>query len=192
MTREERGTAVYAAIPTLYEGVQYRSRLEAKWAAFFDLLGWQHQYEPFDLNGWIPDFLLPGKCPVLVEVKPVQCRDGAICNEMVEAAAGFDGDLMLAGCVTPILEPTLVEGVAIGWLYEGSSTSITWGCGWGSAVLGDFRSAGARFGLCHDIGSYADRITGSHIGDACFHESTTRKARRAWAIAGNLVQWKAA
>ena len=28
-----------AAIPTLYRGRQYRSRLEAKWAAFFDLAG---------------------------------------------------------------------------------------------------------------------------------------------------------
>lgn len=28
-----------AAIPTRYRGRLYRSRLEAKWAAFFDLLG---------------------------------------------------------------------------------------------------------------------------------------------------------
>ncbi|MEA2669684.1 MAG: hypothetical protein QOJ33_2618, partial [Chloroflexota bacterium] len=29
------------AIPTTYDGVNFRSRLEAKWAAFFDLLGWR-------------------------------------------------------------------------------------------------------------------------------------------------------
>jgi hypothetical protein len=26
------------AIPTIYQGVEYRSRLEARWAAFFDLV----------------------------------------------------------------------------------------------------------------------------------------------------------
>jgi hypothetical protein len=181
-----------ASIPTLYEGVQYRSRLEAKWAAFFDLLGWTHQYEPFDLDGWIPDFLLPGRCPVLVEVKPITTRDGTICAEMLEAAEGFRGDLMLVGCVVPVVEPNLVEGTAIGWLHETPGTTVGAGCGWGLAVLGDFRGIGGRFGLCHDIGSYADRITGLHDGDHCFHESMEKKARRAWALAGNLVQWKAA
>ena len=44
------------AHPTMYNGVQYRSRLEARWAAFFDLIGWKHEYEPIDLPGWSPDF----------------------------------------------------------------------------------------------------------------------------------------
>jgi len=64
----------------MYAGVQFRSRLEARWAAFFDLLGWKWEYEPFDLQGYIPDFLLhvpkyAGVCwlttdTLLVEVKP--------------------------------------------------------------------------------------------------------------------------
>ena len=59
-------------IPTVYKGRQYRSRLEARWAAFFDLLGWRYEYEPFDRRGWTPDFLiLGGRDEVLVEVKPV-------------------------------------------------------------------------------------------------------------------------
>lgn len=48
----------FAAIPTMYAGVQFRSRLEARWAAFFDLVGWKWEYEPFDLEGYIPDFRL--------------------------------------------------------------------------------------------------------------------------------------
>lgn len=47
----------------------YRSRLEARWAAFFDRLGWPHEYKPFDLGAWSPDFLLPD-LHVLVEIKP--------------------------------------------------------------------------------------------------------------------------
>ncbi len=69
------------AIPTKYAGVQFRSRLEAKWASFFDLLGWKWDYEPIDLNGYIPDFIvrrpmmssedIPGlNDPFLIEVKP--------------------------------------------------------------------------------------------------------------------------
>lgn len=65
--------------PTMYNGVQYRSRLEARWAAFFDLVGWTHEYEPIDLPGWSPDFRVVFPCghsecngshSLLVEVKP--------------------------------------------------------------------------------------------------------------------------
>ena len=67
------------AHPTKYNGVQYRSRLEARWAAFFDLIEWKHEYEPIDLPGWVPDFRVEWACrhsecdgshSLLVEVKP--------------------------------------------------------------------------------------------------------------------------
>lgn len=47
-----------------------RSRLEARWAAFFDLIGWSWVYEPYDTGDWIPDFLVQGTSPFLVEVGP--------------------------------------------------------------------------------------------------------------------------
>lgn len=60
------------AIPTLYRDVMFRSRLEATWAAYFDLVGVAWEYEPFDLEGWAPDFLLRvGGFEILAEVKPV-------------------------------------------------------------------------------------------------------------------------
>ncbi|MBX5010876.1 hypothetical protein HJB67_13015 [Rhizobium lentis] len=60
------------AIPTIYNNVQFRSRLEARWAAFFDLSGIEWDYEPFDLDGWTPDFLLrAGGVDMLSEVKPI-------------------------------------------------------------------------------------------------------------------------
>ncbi len=67
------------AIPTKYAGVQFRSRLEARWAAFFDLLGWRWEYEPIDLAGYIPDFIVTGflgrgRQDILVEVKPITER----------------------------------------------------------------------------------------------------------------------
>lgn len=58
-------------IPTRRAGVQFRSRLEARWSLFFDLLGWPWEYEPLDLDGYIPDFVvLFPFAPLLIEVKP--------------------------------------------------------------------------------------------------------------------------
>ena len=65
--------------PTKYRGTLFRSRLEARWAAFFDLAGWKWEYEPLDLHGWTPDFFVEFRCghsdcspthSLLVEVKP--------------------------------------------------------------------------------------------------------------------------
>ena len=52
-------------IQTFYKGYRFRSRLEARWAVFFDACGVKWEYEPegFDLgNGlyYLPDFLLHG------------------------------------------------------------------------------------------------------------------------------------
>lgn len=53
------------AIETVYNGYRFRSRLEARWAVFFDALGVEYEYEKegYDLGeaGWyLPDFWLPG------------------------------------------------------------------------------------------------------------------------------------
>ena len=52
------------AIETHYNGYRFRSRLEAKWAVYFDALGIEYEYEPegFVLPGgetYLPDFYLP-------------------------------------------------------------------------------------------------------------------------------------
>ena len=52
------------AIETVYNGYRFRSRLEARWAVFFDACGIKYQYEPegFQLDDgtyYLPDFYLP-------------------------------------------------------------------------------------------------------------------------------------
>ena len=52
-------------IETVYKGYRFRSRLEARWAVFFDACGvdWEYEPEGYDLgNGlrYLPDFLLHG------------------------------------------------------------------------------------------------------------------------------------
>ena len=59
-------------IETEYAGHRFRSRLEARWAVFFDTLGveWQYEAEGYEIDGrrYLPDFLLP-KQRAFVEVK---------------------------------------------------------------------------------------------------------------------------
>jgi hypothetical protein len=52
------------AIDTLYKGVYFRSRTEARWAVFFDALGirWEYEKEGYDLGDgiyYLPDFWFP-------------------------------------------------------------------------------------------------------------------------------------
>jgi hypothetical protein len=58
-------------IETSYQGCRFRSRLEARWAVFFDAMGIAWQYEPqgYVVNGipYLPDFLLD--CGSWVEVR---------------------------------------------------------------------------------------------------------------------------
>jgi hypothetical protein len=62
------------AIETIYKGYRFRSRLEARWAVFFDALNWRYEYEleGFDLGSvwYLPDFYL-SDYDLWVEIKPV-------------------------------------------------------------------------------------------------------------------------
>lgn len=69
------------AIETEYNGYRFRSRLEARWAVFFDAMGIKYEYEPEGYEyepeeedgefayRWLPDFRLPDENNLLVEVK---------------------------------------------------------------------------------------------------------------------------
>jgi hypothetical protein len=66
-------TPTIKAIETEYAGCRFRSRLEARWAVFFDQLGiqWQYEVEGLELadgTRYLPDFVLP-KYRTYVEVK---------------------------------------------------------------------------------------------------------------------------
>lgn len=78
------------AIETHYKGYRFRSRLEARWAVFFDALGLQWEYEPegYDLGeaGWyLPDFRVktPQGSDCWYDVKP----KGTASNPKVSAFA---------------------------------------------------------------------------------------------------------
>jgi hypothetical protein len=67
------------AIPWDYDGIPFRSKLEAKWYAVFKLMGLDVQYEPgchvlrwvdgSERNNYLPDFLVSGR---YIEIKPLR------------------------------------------------------------------------------------------------------------------------
>src|SRR5688500_2604834 len=61
------------SIPTDYNGILFRSRLEARWAVFMDALKLEYRYEPKQFRlpsgNYTPDFLLP-QYNVWLEIKP--------------------------------------------------------------------------------------------------------------------------
>lgn len=83
------------AIETQYKGYRFRSRLEARWAVFFDQLGieWQYEIEGFRYDGgyYLPDFYLP-KMGLYVEVKP---DDSAVNQVHLEAMRKADKPILL-------------------------------------------------------------------------------------------------
>lgn len=76
------------AIPTEYKGVTYRSKIEARWAVFFDLAGIRVQYEDeaYELPSgrYLPDFYIP-QLGVFFEVKPDNWEDFTEQGELHEA-----------------------------------------------------------------------------------------------------------
>lgn len=62
------------AIETEYNGYRFRSRLEARWAVFFDAAKIRYEYEPegFEIDDgerYLPDFYLP-QYQLYIEIKP--------------------------------------------------------------------------------------------------------------------------
>ncbi len=96
-------------IPTIgVRGIQFRSRIEAQWAYIFEKLGWNWEYEPIDLEGYIPDFIIKfGDEDILIEIK----GDTNIWKEEVYKPhkekiikSGWKGMFGILGCVYKITE----------------------------------------------------------------------------------------
>jgi hypothetical protein len=112
-----------APIPRFYRGVRYKSSLESYWASYFDVLGWEHEYEPpesgpLNLKGWLPDFWL-ASYRTLVEAKPIWKMDPPVADKLVRAAngAGYKGNLLIVGH-NPLCDLETDEPY-IGWINRG-------------------------------------------------------------------------
>lgn len=86
------------AIETVYDGYRFRSRLEARWAVYFNhaQLKYEYELEGFDVGGvkYLPDFYLP-RFDVHVEVKPTRDLSAAEIRKIVSFAADGGKPLLL-------------------------------------------------------------------------------------------------
>lgn len=68
------------AIDTKYNGYNFRSRLEARWAVFMDTIDVGYEYEPegYNLDGvlYLPDFWIPS-LDCFLEIKPLSPNNKA-------------------------------------------------------------------------------------------------------------------
>lgn len=120
-------TTTATAIQTRYAGCHFRSRLEARWAVFFNTMRipWIYEPEGYELSfrRYLPDFLLP-ECGTFIEVRGDTQRVDL--DELVRIAAELPNTyirpenkyergprLMLLG---PMTNTLLADDGELGWL----------------------------------------------------------------------------
>lgn len=150
-------------IPTTYRSVTFRSRLEARWAAFFDSMNteWLYEYEGFSLPSgrYLPDFWLPS-IRTWIEIKPKDPsdREKLSCEEL--SVATGDRVILLPGPPGFWLRNNTSDG---GYLFHEG-----WDCFYLPCVCNvcgkmgiEYDGRGDRVCRCHTCGeNYCD-----HKGD---------------------------
>lgn len=207
------------SIPTTYKGVNFRSRLEATWAAMFDLLELKWSYEPIDLDGWIPDFVLTvdwnwanvrtemlkctcdyGECPVCDLEEAIWLAESCISYVYVEvkpvrkrdepAAKAAFADMRRNRIRRGLLLGLEPQGQTIGWFSTGDELAAGY--------------IGKREG-CSRPESF-DLVNSSTFGDALCHSwwcdpvddesgyadepPASEELAALWVQAKNEVQWR--
>lgn len=171
-------------IPTWYDGTLYRSRGEARWAVYFDSIGWEWVYEPVDGDGYIPDFLIKGKSPFFIEVKSAT-QEAKYREPIPKIAAGvgqrWGHDILVVGADVVIHGD--VAGILVDFLHGPDDWNTTY----------------AEWVYCPEcVGlRIAATNTGGHMRP-CGHDapkggnSPSGHPQALWKLAGNPVQWKPA
>lgn len=155
------------AIETYYKGYKFRSRLEARWAVFFDSLGIRWEYEPegLNINGvyYLPDFYLPDSHQFF-EVKGVLDSQD---EQKIQA-------LISAGC-----------SVVIGYSNGEFQACDQWGgtsysmANKGSSWLCRCRECGKHW-FMGSGGAYTCLCCGAYNGDGHFNIVMEGEADRIW------------
>lgn len=189
-------------IPTVYKGHRMRSRLEARWAAFFDRARWPWTYEPLDLPGWVPDFAvlrdpplieeLPAAPPaldggqrvtlhdpILVEVKPALNLAALAPHAKRIEGSGTTFAVLLVGALLP-----LGNVPSLGLLKEALRPWILAPLEWCDGPCGG-RLTVRRLG-----GDHRCLLCGTDLRRLCSPDAVSRAARY-WAEAGNDTRWRA-
>jgi hypothetical protein len=185
------------AVQIKYNGVTYRSVLEATWAAFFDAVGWKYDYEPKRYGDWLVDFVIHGHKDIPVEVKPVTVLPGEVAEKIDECVPAIppgdpaslldkteliqsedeDQEVLILG------ESPIFDAGYLGWIREGG-----W---WDKAAFGFWLDGKGMLGFCHNLQNYYDRISGGYDGGCHGNhpavEHVNDYVRRMWRLAENRI-----
>lgn len=184
------------AFPTAYGGAVFRSRLEARWAGFFDLMGWAWQYEPTELPraghaGHVPDLWLEfpsGR--LLVSIKPL----GSI-----EALIGFgqdeieqvetESDWILLGDTPVHLAKLTDESQILGVVSQRSP-----GYDWQPAWLGVCQNPTTlpHFSIQHtvmDFRCYSCGFNPARMNPFGAYRHPESMIQTLWQMTGNTTRW---
>jgi hypothetical protein len=176
-------------IETTINGTLFRSRLEARWAVMFTQLGWDWEYEPFDTEHYIPDFVLLGDCPTLVEVKPATTllEYSQHVDRIDRSLVGHwdDRDVLIVGVHHTFGDP-MWSYPGIGLLGQATGTPHrVWDYGlWHTCAECDCIS------FHHASQSYQSRICGHYEGDHTLGRPAMGLIHNAWAASRNATRWK--
>ncbi len=198
-------------IPTIYNDIQFRSRLEARWACFFDLMNWEWEYEPFDLDGWFPDFLITSQnrqLKTLIEVKPIDTFDFETTRKMITSSKG-EYDLMLLG--SKLLQDNYglyEKALTMGWFFDKTNEdndNLEWNTVeftiWDKNPKFKNVSERYRIGFADCIGDFTCRVTEEHSEGGHFlsykkldnvkdYLEIQKEIQLRWIKAKNTNQWK--
>ncbi|MES2714638.1 MAG: hypothetical protein V4795_02660 [Pseudomonadota bacterium] len=109
-------------MPAIYDGLIFRTALDAQWAGFFDLAGWSWHYNPKPIGNWVPEFRVTFPCrhsecsgshSLAVAVVPMADLEGLGGHPALRFAYGLGAD------EKPI-------GVDAGALFGSTPDATTW------------------------------------------------------------------
>lgn len=162
---------IIAPIETWYKSILFRSKLEAKWAFFFDNIGIKWEYEPLPINNYLPDFFIYGaEGIIIVEVKPYirfdEFQDTITKMQNNIKGTEFEHNEILLLGLAPFttsnwcVYDTGRDAACIGWLAEIYDKIYAWD----EAIINP-NAKNSIVDFFSSSGSWKNRIDGRYDGD---------------------------
>jgi len=124
----------------IYDGLQFKTKLEAQWAAFFDLAEWEWRVNPAPVDDWSPDFRVTFPCnhsecggshTLLVAVLPIDKIEEFKSHPCLRHFYGLQS-------VAPHEHTSICAGAAFGTSPRATTWQMSHGAGGGTEAVDDW------------------------------------------------------
>ena len=167
-------------LSAMYRGLRFRSRVEATWAAFFDIVRWPWEYSSIHVGEYVPAFVLHfPQAPVLIDVMTISGDAWDLQKYVGQLeAATWAGEKLIVGAA--LFEGYTWSGATtIGLLLDDSA-------GWDEAVFESCGGCGS-YSFFSATGSYHCRVNGCYDGKHFIGLEDHAINVRRWREASNAV-----